>query len=203
MTGFILSRNLFCALSLTFIVIRVFFTIKFRKAAGLAQNSNKNNYKENKSNFLVRRFIIIPLLIISIWVYFILNPPWMQISIIPIPRTILWIVTIVGFISCAFLTWVHLCLGKEWSANLELHDGHTLIKSGPYSKIRHPMYTALFAIYLCIALISCNFFILFFFISAIISLIIRLPEEEKMLITEFGDAYKSYMLKTGIFLPKF
>ncbi len=65
------------------------------------------------------------------------------------------------------------------------------------------MYTALFIIYLSMALISTNILLIILIISAIISIIIRLPEEEEMLISEFGDDYKNYMKNTGRFFPKF
>jgi len=111
-------------------------------------------------------------------------------------------VTVIGFLGIGFLIWVHICLGKEWYANLKLRNAHSLIKSGPYSKIRHPMYTALFIIYLSIALISTNLIIIILMVLTIISIIIRLPKEEEMLIFEFGDEYKNYMNNTGRFFPK-
>ena len=126
----------------------------------------------------------------------------MQVFIIPLSETILWIMTVIGFAGIAFLIWVHLCLGKEWYANLKLRSDHLLIKSGPYSKITHPMYTALFIIYLSMAFISANFLIIILVLFTIISLIIRLPEEE-LLISEFGDDYRNYMKNTGRFFPKF
>jgi protein-S-isoprenylcysteine O-methyltransferase Ste14 len=107
-----------------------------------------------------------------------------------------------GIVGTTFLIWVNLSLGKEWSANLMIKNEHKLIKSGPYSKIRHPMYTSLFIIYLSFALLTCNYIIIILTLLAIISLIIRIPKEEKMLISEFGEDYKNYMLSTGRFFPK-
>ncbi len=100
------------------------------------------------------------------------------------------------------LAWTHVCLGKEWSINLQLRDDHRLIRSGPYSRIRHPMYTALFAIYIGIGLISNNYAALALILMVVISLLLRVPKEEKMMIEKFGDEYRAYMKKTGRFFPK-
>jgi protein-S-isoprenylcysteine O-methyltransferase Ste14 len=199
---FILSRTLFYVLTILFILVRVFFSIKYRKAENPDNKGNKPGTLEGKLNFFIRRFVIIPLLMVTIWDYYTFNPSWMNIFILPIPKTILWIITAIGITGVAFLIWVHICLGKEWYANLKFRRGHKLIKRGPYSKIRHPMYTALFTIYLSIALVSVNLLIIILIILAIISIIIRLPEEEEMLITEFGDDYTNYIKETGRFFPK-
>lgn len=114
----------------------------------------------------------------------------------------MWIGAILGLCGIAFLIWVHACLGKEWSVNLQLNDDHRLIRSGPYSRIRHPMYTALFSVYLGLGLISSNYVIIILMIIAIISLAIRIPKEENMLIEKFGDEYKTYMENTGKLFPK-
>ena len=122
---------------------------------------------------------------------------------LPLPEIVLWILTVIAFMAIAFLIWVHIYLGKEWSASLKIREGHQLIISGPYSKIRHPMYTALFTIYLSFALVSGNLLIIVPTILAIISLAVRVKKEEDVLITEFGDQYRNYMLHTGRFFPRF
>jgi protein-S-isoprenylcysteine O-methyltransferase Ste14 len=93
-------------------------------------------------------------------------------------------------------------LGKEWSVNLQLNQDHRLIQSGPYSKIRHPMYTAIFAIYLGLSLISANYLVVSVMVLFILSAVARIPREEQMLIERFGDTYRDYIRKTGMFLPK-
>jgi protein-S-isoprenylcysteine O-methyltransferase Ste14 len=46
-----------------------------------------------------------------------------------------------------FLFWKsHRDLGRQFSPTLEVKEAHHLVSHGIYSRIRHPMYTALFAI---------------------------------------------------------
>lgn len=197
-----LSSILFDVLIIAFIAVRIFFTIRFRKAEGSSQKDNKKDAREGKINFMVRRFVLLPLIIVTVSIYYAFNPSWMQIFIIPFTEIVLCIVAFIGLTGILFLIWVHICLGKEWYANLKFRNDHSLIKSGPYTKIRHPMYTALITIYLSMALISANVLIIILIILIIISIIIRLPKEEEMLISEFGDDYRDYMKNTGRFFPK-
>ena len=53
------------------------------------------------------------------------------------------------------------------------------------------------------ALVSANWFILLAGTATIlVAIFARAPEEEAMLINEFGDAYRTYMQHTGRILPR-
>ena len=39
--------------------------------------------------------------------------------------------------------WARWHLGQNWSSTVTLKEGHTLVQSGPYRIIRHPIYTGL------------------------------------------------------------
>jgi protein-S-isoprenylcysteine O-methyltransferase Ste14 len=43
----------------------------------------------------------------------------------------------------AFTVWARVYLGRNWSGTVTLKEGHELIRSGPYSYVRHPIYTGL------------------------------------------------------------
>src|SRR5271165_6640566 len=42
-----------------------------------------------------------------------------------------------------FAVWARRHLGKNWSQEVTLKEGHELITSGPYGLVRHPIYTGL------------------------------------------------------------
>jgi protein-S-isoprenylcysteine O-methyltransferase Ste14 len=54
-----------------------------------------------------------------------------------------------GLCSTTLWLWLfgraHADLGTNWSVTLQMREGHRLITSGVYARLRHPMYTALFA----------------------------------------------------------
>ena len=46
--------------------------------------------------------------------------------------------TIVGL---AFSVCARFCIGKNWSAQIEVKEDHQLVRSGPYAIVRHPIYS--------------------------------------------------------------
>jgi protein-S-isoprenylcysteine O-methyltransferase Ste14 len=195
-----LSRILCCGLFILFMAIRIIFTIITKRKESKESNKKVNARQENRLNFILRRFIIIPLVIIFS-ILFSLKPAWVTYFTFHLPLVFILIIGTVGFISELLLIWIHVSLGREWYASLTLREGHRLIRTGPYSKVRHPMYTALIIIYSSLALLSANIIISILILIAIISLVIRVPEEEKMMTEEFGNEYSDYMSKTGRFFP--
>ena len=39
--------------------------------------------------------------------------------------------------------WARVHLGQYWSARITLKEDHQLIRTGPYARLRHPIYTGL------------------------------------------------------------
>jgi protein-S-isoprenylcysteine O-methyltransferase Ste14 len=81
----------------------------------------------------------------------------------------------------------HRALGIFWSTTLQFKEGHALITRGPYSLIRHPMYTSLSIIFIGLAII-CSFWPFWMLILIMTTFFIRIvSSEEDMMIDEFGD----------------
>jgi len=119
----------------------------------------------------------------------------------PLPWWLRWAAFVVGLVSLGLWTWTHLALGRYWSAQLQLRAGHRLITDGPYSRVRHPMYSAVLGWVAGLGLLVANWFVVVFVMIAAIILIRRIPREEKMMLERFGDEYKEYKKRTGRFLP--
>lgn len=96
----------------------------------------------------------------------------------------------------------HRDLGQNWSVSLDLRERHTLVTTGVYGVVRHPMYSGFWLMAVAQLLLLPNwiagpagligFGILFFG---------RLRREEEMMITAFGDEYRSYMRRTSRVIP--
>jgi protein-S-isoprenylcysteine O-methyltransferase Ste14 len=197
-----LSRILMSGLLILFVLVRFFFTIRLRERGIAKSGSNNATDREGSANFILRRMIIVPALSVFMFFYFI-NPPWIRYFMIPLPPFGIWVGAFLGLCGILLLIWVHICLGREWSAGLILRNDHRLIQTGPYSTIRHPMYTALFTTYFSMGIVSSNYVILVLITTAIASIASRIPQEEAMLTERFGEEYKTYTQNTGKFLPKF
>jgi protein-S-isoprenylcysteine O-methyltransferase Ste14 len=96
----------------------------------------------------------------------------------------------------------HSDLGHNWSVSLDLRERHTLVTTGVYALVRHPMYAGFWLMALGQALLLPNwiagpaglvgFGVLFFG---------RVAREEAMMISAFGDEYRTYMRRTARVVP--
>jgi len=78
---------------------------------------------------------------------------------------------------------------------------HSLTE-GHYRYIRHPLYTALFLGYLGTVLALQSWTLVAWFPAFVFSYLLFAKEEEKVLESGFGEAYRAYRRQTGMFLPK-
>jgi protein-S-isoprenylcysteine O-methyltransferase Ste14 len=86
---------------------------------------------------------------------------------------------------------------------LKLGEEHKLITTGPYSRIRHPMYTYFTIMVISTALISANLFVgVFGILTWTLLYLVRVGDEEAMMLEQFGEEYKQYMERTGRLFPK-
>ncbi len=79
---------------------------------------------------------------------------------------------------------------------------HVLISNGIYKWIRHPIYLSHILTWLSVTLISLNWGYSIFVSLFVLRMIIRIPVEEKLLVTKFGSQYIEYKKKAGCLLPK-
>jgi protein-S-isoprenylcysteine O-methyltransferase Ste14 len=102
-----------------------------------------------------------------------------------------------------FLFWKsHRDLGRQFSPTLELKEAHHLVSHGIYSRIRHPMYTALFLIAAAQLLLIGNAVVAPTFLLAFSLLYFaRIDHEEAMMLDHFGGAYADYRARTNRLLP--
>jgi protein-S-isoprenylcysteine O-methyltransferase Ste14 len=108
-----------------------------------------------------------------------------------------------GAAADAMLAWVHHELGQNFSPTLHLHDQHTLVTSGPYRWIRHPMYTAFYMLGLSFFLLSANWFIGGAFLGGLTAVMIsRVAKEDALMAGRFGQQYQTWAGRTGRFLPR-
>ncbi|OFZ86324.1 MAG: hypothetical protein A3F74_07235 [Betaproteobacteria bacterium RIFCSPLOWO2_12_FULL_62_58] len=96
----------------------------------------------------------------------------------------------------------HCTIGHYWSIQVQLKKAHRLITDGPYRYIRHPLYTALFLGYLGTALALQSWMLVAWFPAFVASYLLFAKEEEKVMESGFGEAYRAYRRQAGMFLPK-
>jgi protein-S-isoprenylcysteine O-methyltransferase Ste14 len=117
-----------------------------------------------------------------------------------------WI-TWLGSALCAagvlFAIWARRTIGKDWSAEVQIKEGHHLIRSGPYAHIRHPIYTGILLGALGTALAIGEYRGLLAVVMLLIGFTRKARKEEAFLAAEFGPAFDEHRRHTGFFLPRF
>jgi protein-S-isoprenylcysteine O-methyltransferase Ste14 len=93
-------------------------------------------------------------------------------------------------------------LGKQWSLQARVLEGHALIQAGPYRFVRHPIYTGMLGMIIVAGLAWSHWIgfvvaILFFAIGTAI----RIRSEEKLLREQFGEKFDDYKRNVPAVIP--
>jgi protein-S-isoprenylcysteine O-methyltransferase Ste14 len=131
-----------------------------------------------------------------------ISPRWMSWSSIPVPDAVRWIGVLLFVAGCGLMAWTFRSLGRNLTDTVVTRQAHTLVSHGPYRWIRHPLYDATILISSGIGLAAANWFILVTGFLAFAVIVVRTRIEERNLLARFGEGYRSYMERTGRFLPR-
>jgi protein-S-isoprenylcysteine O-methyltransferase Ste14 len=131
-----------------------------------------------------------------------IDPAWMAWSGVVLPIWLRWIGVGMIIIAVGLLVWTFRCLGPNLTDTVVTREQHTLVVDGPYRWIRHPFYDSAALMMLAISLIAANWFLFVIGSAVFCLLIIRTRAEEENLTARFGSRYRTYMERTGRFLPR-
>lgn len=153
------------------------------------------------------------------------EPLWMRVAIAV--STLVWIVSVVvalppltydgwrmpltpawrvvGLVMIAgdlcLSAWSLICLKSNFRRSINLAEGHTLVTSGPYALVRHPLYTSFALLSLGCALASVSGPAFIAAICLVGLLWWRTYLEERVLLAAYGESYRDYQARTGRLLP--
>jgi protein-S-isoprenylcysteine O-methyltransferase Ste14 len=93
-------------------------------------------------------------------------------------------------------------LGPAWSLVAKASERTGFITSGPYRLVRHPIYLGLALVAMGQAVAFASAPALLIVLTGVIpSFVWRACEEERVLVSVFGEAYVSYRKQTKMFVP--
>ncbi|HYM82206.1 MAG TPA: isoprenylcysteine carboxylmethyltransferase family protein [Candidatus Limnocylindria bacterium] len=123
-------------------------------------------------------------------------------GVVPLP--VVWRWAGIGLVALAvpLMIWMFVHLAHNVTDTVHVRRNNTLVTSGPYRWVRHPMYASASLLLAGMALAMAN--VVIGLVGALgMSLIWRRTAiEEAKLIERHGDAYRVYMLHTGRFWPR-
>ena len=101
----------------------------------------------------------------------------------------------------AFSIWARLYLGGNWSGAVTVKEGHTLIRRGPYTIVRHPIYSGFLLAFFGVALILGEVRGLLGVGVLFLSLWLKSRMEERFMLEQFGADYLRYQQQVKALIP--
>ena len=92
-------------------------------------------------------------------------------------------------------------LGKQFSLEVALREGHTLVTDGMYRHIRHPRYLGITAFTVGISMLFRSWIGLGLSAATIMVLLWRIQDEEALMNEEFGADWKAYARRSWRLVP--
>ena len=112
-----------------------------------------------------------------------------------------WAGVALALAGAAFALWARFTIGRNWSGTITLKSEHELITRGPYSIVRHPIYTGLLLTLLGTALVVGEWRGLAAVALAFIGWRWKSLIEERVMVEQFGPAYVDYRHRVKAIIP--
>ena len=121
---------------------------------------------------------------------------------IPIPEALGRLAVAASLLGIAFSLWAMVTLGRHYDLVLEVHRDHELVRRGPYSVVRHPLYTGLGLHFAGVSLATGNVLLV---VGTLLvtypAFYLRARAEERLLREQFGAQYEKYVREVPMLLP--
>jgi protein-S-isoprenylcysteine O-methyltransferase Ste14 len=101
----------------------------------------------------------------------------------------------------AFAIWARKTLGNNWSGNVTLKKEHELIQSGPYSLVRHPIYTGFEICFLGAAITTGQLKGFMAILIIFINHLQKIKLEEAIMHQQFPGQYEAYAKRVKRLIP--
>jgi len=116
---------------------------------------------------------------------------------------VLQVLAVILSIGSVFLTMSAIReLGKQWSLEARLVEGHKLVTTGPYNLVRHPIYTAMLCKLIATAIIISHWLVLLIAVAVFLAgTLIRTRFEERLLGDAFGEEFAKWRARVPGLIP--
>jgi protein-S-isoprenylcysteine O-methyltransferase Ste14 len=97
--------------------------------------------------------------------------------------------------------WARVHIGRNWSGQVVVKEGHTLITSGPYRWVRHPIYSGMTIALVGTALATCAPYGFIALALILFGFLVRVRLEEALMRETFPFDYDAYSRRTARLIP--
>lgn len=141
------------------------------------------------------------LAVVLVWVVW---PAWLEFAAYSAPAWVSWLGAALASFGMFLGFWANRVLGANFSRTLRVREGHTLVTAGPYSLVRHPIYSSGLLFLFGLSLVMANWLLLAALAPVLFVVNARMEREDRMLEEAFGPAWRKWAGRTGrVFPPLF
>lgn len=108
---------------------------------------------------------------------------------------------IVCILGTIFTLWARRIIADNWSSDVAFKRGHELVEKGPYSIVRHPIYTGMLIMVLGTAIVAGALAQIVAIVFVFVGFWIKMKQEEALLVTHFPNEYPAYQKRTKRIIP--
>jgi protein-S-isoprenylcysteine O-methyltransferase Ste14 len=121
---------------------------------------------------------------------------------VPDAPSVLILGVVVTWLGVALAIWARHHLAENWSSRVTIKQGHELIRTGPYARLRHPIYTGLLLATIGSAIAVGEWRCVVGVCLVLAAYSFKAKREEAMLTQQFGEKFQEHRKHTGFLLPR-
>jgi len=136
------------------------------------------------------------------WLSF--RPPFPTLSLVPGPLAALLALfaALLAWASSLFALWAQRTLGREWSFEARLVEGHRLVTAGPDAIVRHPIYTAMCGLWLATGIaVARPWGLVLGAAPMVLGTLVRVKLEDGLLRGAFGETFEAWAKRVPAVVP--
>ena len=135
--------------------------------------------------------------------YVIIRVSWTQLHIPVTPRLVLACVGLILILLGTYVNiWGRVHLGKNWANQVTMYENQTLVTTGPFRFVRHPLYASLVWMFIGGSLLYLNPASLIATVLIFIPFMIYRAKQEEVFLCKRFKEYKTFQQSTGMLFPK-
>jgi protein-S-isoprenylcysteine O-methyltransferase len=120
----------------------------------------------------------------------------------PEPSWILYLADFLLVCGMAIRVWAIRHLGKYFTVDVGIQQGHKVIQDGPYRFVRHPSYSGALVALAGIGCLTFNWLgLILVLLCTSLAYALRIAVEEKVLLEQLGPEYQKYAARTRRLIP--
>jgi protein-S-isoprenylcysteine O-methyltransferase Ste14 len=159
--------------------------------------------KGEQGKLVFRQRIVRILLVLALYVSLFFIPFFdrRNIGVMPVNDPVRWMGVLFSASGFTLVFCSGLALGRQYSGDVTIQEGHRLVTAGVYRFLRHPRYLGVIALSIGISLTFRSWIGLLASVIFIAVLLFRIRDEEVILHNEFGPEWEVYWQRSWRLVP--